>query len=1294
MKWSCAGCVVAVVMAWTTLMAVETACAADPREYPEFGSKPANTVATDRIIVKFRETIREPADIVQESGAGFVRVAPSRGDDLDNLNKQFGVSVVTPLFADLPAKVHRDKRWRTSEGRRELHQDRIRQTRERFGVRSSRAPHQMNIPDLSRTYILWLPPGTDIAAACRAYAANPNVEYAVPSNSYAPQSTVNDPYFWSAGTWGNSYDDLWGVKKIQADQAWNTARGDGVVVAIVDTGLDYTHSDIAANVWSNTAEAGGTAGIDDDSNGYVDDFRGTHFYYDYLQKKFVSNNDVTDMDGHGTFVAGIIAAVGDNNSGIVGVAPEAKIMPVKIMENNGFNASEAYANGILYAAHNGADVINLSWGCSDCSESAGNPVVADAIAVARSLGVVVVTAAGNWRSDTRDAFPAGLPGVITVSSTDNEDAFSSFSNRGFLVDVAAPGGQGWYDGILANYSILSLKAGQAGSTAGAVVGGNYLRSTGTSASAAYVSGVAALILSANPTLTADQVTSIIRHSADDQVGGIKDSPGYDPFLGWGRVNAARAVAMAQSPPADPPVLRVAGNGLNFNIPQSLCSQERSFTFDIFNVGGGALAWTLAPPSWLAPVTSSGTGNASPAMKIVADQGVSGDITVNSNAAEGGPAALPISVSVMPDIKLTNCTMTLSAASGNQQWDQSRNSNPPAIPDGNGGAYYTWYSDSYVYLQHLDSNGSPLWPVNGVRVSSTNLFQYSPTVISDGSGGAIVLWIQGLNTGNYADKNLAAQRVSSNGQLLWGSGGIAVTTGGNVTEPVLVTDNSGGALVGWTLLGTDNNLYVQRISASGALLWQSGGYPLSSAPSEQFALHGVADGTGGAWFTWIDRRNPSHDVFGQHLDRSGTPLWPANGRKLNTQSSGSTSPNLVSDGAGGAIIAWYDFRNHPMTGDAYYSAAWDIYASHVDSTGKDLWTPAEQQVAGGTTVTATSRNISLLADGQGGAFVSWFDIRNKNTGLRDITELYAQRVNGSGQLLWSPGGVKFLAAEGYDTAPNIVPDDNGGVLVAWQDKRFGSFDIFLQQFSSAGTPRWGDSGLWAHSGTKDQTDPFLVPLGGNRLAITWNDRSNFYSTGIDLRGEIVQLCTDHDGDGFYVEGGVCGPVKATDPVLIVEATGPGRGTVQSLPSGINCGADCSVTFAPGSVVTLKAVAAPHSHFASWSGGGCSGNGDCTVTLTENTTVRAQFSAARPVKIAENNATIYTSPQQAYNNALSGNTIISWAQSFNENLTLNQPVTVKLKGGYDTDFVNNPDATVIKGALIISNGTVTVENIAIK
>jgi hypothetical protein len=331
---------------------------------------------------------------------------------------------------------------------------------------------------------------------------------------------------------------------------------------------------------------------------------------------------------------------------------------------------------------------------------------------------------------------------------------------------------------------------------------------------------------------------------------------------------------------------------------------------------------------------------------------------------------------------------------------------------------------------------------------------------------------------------------------------------------------------------------------------------------------------------------------------------------------------------------------------------------------------------------------MVSDGQGGAIMTWHDLRNRETTVHSKWDIYAQRLDAAGEPVWTPGGTPVIAAEGKQDAPTLIPDGDGGALFAWHDDRSGSFDIFIQHLKADGSLRWGNAGVWVHSGNKDQVNPFMIHLGGNRLAINWNE--GYYG----FNGEVVQLCTDHDGDGLYAEGGVCGAVNAADPVLTVTRTGTGSGSVQSLPSGISCGPDCSRKFAAGTVVSLKAVPAPNAQFSGWTGGGCSGTGDCSVTLGSDTTVQATFTATLPVKIAENWSSIYTSPQHAYNNALSGHTVISRAYSFNQNLNLDLPVSVRIEGGYDENFASKESYTEIKGTVTISNGTVTLDNIVIK
>jgi serine protease len=287
-----------------------------------------------------------------------------------------------------------------------------------------------------------------------------------------------------------------------------------VIVAVVDTGLDRAHEDIVGRIWRNDGEIPGN-GVDDDGYGYVDDVEG----YDFIN----DDGDPSDGHGHGTHVAGTIAATGNNGVGIVGVAPSALIMPLKGLSDTGRGNSEALAKAIIYAADNGARVINNSWGGSGRSK-----LTADAVAYAHQKGVVVLAAAGNYSKNAESYSPAGLPQVITVAASDHRDAAASFSNWGPKIDITAPG-----------VEILSLLA--EGSTSGEnsdkVVGTKYRRMSGTSMACPHAAGVAALLLAKHPNLTPEQVRYILRNSADD-VG----EKGWDIYAGHGRLDAQRAVA--------------------------------------------------------------------------------------------------------------------------------------------------------------------------------------------------------------------------------------------------------------------------------------------------------------------------------------------------------------------------------------------------------------------------------------------------------------------------------------------------------------------------------------------------------------------------------------------------------------------------------------------------------------------------------------------------------------------------------------------------------------------------------
>ncbi|MBI3782772.1 MAG: S8 family serine peptidase [Deltaproteobacteria bacterium] len=226
----------------------------------------------------------------------------------------------------------------------------------------------------------------DPLQACGEYAKDTaNVEQCAP-NFLAAMLEVykpDDPLYSSGGSFGQLYLDQWGTRKMRLEHFWNGTRGAGMVVAVVDTGIDMNHPDLADNIWFNTNESLG--GGDGDGNGYAQDFHGWNFVD--------GNNDPTDRNGHGTHVSGILGAAGNNGIGMIGVAPEVAIMPVRALDEKGNGTVSNLAQAIIYAAANGADVINNSWGCkTSCPK---NPLVEDAVRFAKALGAEVVFAAGN-----------------------------------------------------------------------------------------------------------------------------------------------------------------------------------------------------------------------------------------------------------------------------------------------------------------------------------------------------------------------------------------------------------------------------------------------------------------------------------------------------------------------------------------------------------------------------------------------------------------------------------------------------------------------------------------------------------------------------------------------------------------------------------------------------------------------------------------------------------------------------------------------------------------------------------
>ncbi|MBI2935090.1 MAG: S8 family serine peptidase [Chloroflexi bacterium] len=282
--------------------------------------------------------------------------------------------------------------------------------------------------------------------------------------------TINDPYFPNA----------WSMAAIRAPQAWETARGSASIkIAILDTGIDQDHEDLASKIVANV--------------------------------NFTTSDTVDDRRGHGTHVAGIAAAAAGNATGIAGVGFDSSLMNVKVLGDNGRGRSSWTARGIVWAADNGANVINLSLGSARFSELTSN-----AISYAWKRGVIVVAAAGN-NASAGLFYPAGYEHVIAVAATDTNDARASFTNYGTWIEVAAPG-RGVYS-TLPNHPTISGSKG-------------YGNKSGTSMASAHVAGLAALVKAKYPGMTGAAIRDKILVSTDPASG----------FAGSiGRINAFKAV---------------------------------------------------------------------------------------------------------------------------------------------------------------------------------------------------------------------------------------------------------------------------------------------------------------------------------------------------------------------------------------------------------------------------------------------------------------------------------------------------------------------------------------------------------------------------------------------------------------------------------------------------------------------------------------------------------------------------------------------------------------------------------
>jgi len=407
--------------------------------------------------------------------------------------------------------------------------------------------------------------------------------------------------------------------------------------------------------------------------------------------------------------------------------------------------------------------------------------------------------------------------------------------------------------------------------------------------------------------------------------------------------------------------------------------------------------------------------------------------------------------------------------------------PESVSDGSGGAIIMWVdsrngSNWDIYAQRVDISGKALWPAGGVAISTAASHQAYASITSDGSGGAIITW-QDLRGGVTHD--IYAQRVDATGSIVWTTDGVVICAAANEQEGAeIASDGSGGAIITWQdhRAGT-RDTYAQRVDGSGNVRWATDGVIMCTAANNQIGGQIAADGAGGAIITWRDYRSgATYDIYAQHVDGSGNRLWGSTGLAICTAANSKIEPTLASDGTGGAIIVWSDYRT---------GADYNIYAQRVDAAGTTLWAPDGVAIC---SVANDQRGAGITSDGSGGAVVIWEDYRSGTD-----YDIYAQRVAGSGNVLWITNGKEMCTAFRSQTASGIVSDGAGGAIATWLDYRSGSdAGVYAQRVDESGNVKWGTSGVAVSTAIGAKFAPWISSDGAGGALIAWQDLRN----GID------------------------------------------------------------------------------------------------------------------------------------------------------------------------------------------------------
>jgi len=432
---------------------------------------------------------------------------------------------------------------------------------------------------------------------------------------------------------------------------------------------------------------------------------------------------------------------------------------------------------------------------------------------------------------------------------------------------------------------------------------------------------------------------------------------------------------------------------------------------------------------------------------------------------------------------------VSISPGNQQ-------RPVVAADGSGGTIIAWQDrrngKSEIFVQRMSADGNPMWQSNGLPVCVQDS-NFLPAIISDGTGGVIISW-SSYRGSSTAD--IYIQKVSSSGAMLWTTNGVSVCTvvfeQNNIS---MISDGLGGAILTWQDYRSNNgsaDVYAQRVNLLGTILWGSNGTAICNEASSQIGPKMVSDGSAGAFITWADNRAGDYDIYTQRIAAGGAVQWTTNGVATCTMGTDQLQPDVCRDGADGIIITWSDFRS---------TTDFNIYAQRVGPSGAIVW--VVDGVVINNNVAYAQVDPKIVSDELSGAIITWTDYR---TGI--TSDIYAQRISPLGAVQWTATGVIICTAVGDQTVSQLTIDGNNGAYITWEDHRnAGNSDIYAQRIASNSALNWSADGFEICTMANNQGNPAILSNGSLGAIVVWEDfRSgssfDIYEVGFNTTGIIA------------------------------------------------------------------------------------------------------------------------------------------------------------------------------------------------